>query len=452
MSDPLPNSDKPASDPNIAAGLPPMPEPAPREELPYQPISGWAIAGLGVSVLCALLVVILTIVGFFQGAPVFIPVWLMGAMAVLGLILSFVGLSHVQNSEGTRVGAGLARIGIWVSVLSGLSYFTYYFVTGLALQSQANAFVMTEGEDSGFFEHLKEGKTNHAFLLTLPAHDRSGRPSDDADMVKRHDTPGKDDTPGLLSRFRESQLSRLLFSDAGKTAEITPGAVQEWKYEKRSYQVFRTYHIKTKEIECDVYMAVFSTEGGDAGGGSRKWFVNMEQSGLLPDSRKPTQFGQGISMLRFRAKEWLEKWASDLNNGQAFKAIAEKDRTRWDAVAGAGLENAEFRTLLHGMFASNSKGRIATFQVPARADDLGKWEEKDGRIRFYQTFRVSFPKEPGNPALVSGTGTIVLETPGPVQPESYSMNAPPPDWNIISIVFTQATYGAGKGGPPGFPG
>jgi hypothetical protein len=41
-------------------------------------------------------------------------------------------------SEPERIAKRLARAGLWFSLLSGLSYFSYYYFTGLALEGQAN--------------------------------------------------------------------------------------------------------------------------------------------------------------------------------------------------------------------------------------------------------------------------------------------------------------------------
>src|SRR5262245_24730438 len=99
MSEPL----RSTNDAGIQAGLPPAPaEPAAApESIAYQPISGWAIAGAGVGGLFALVVAASTIVAFWQGAPMFFPVWIVG-VAILGFVLSLIGQRHVQNSEGTR--------------------------------------------------------------------------------------------------------------------------------------------------------------------------------------------------------------------------------------------------------------------------------------------------------------------------------------------------------------
>ena len=52
----------------------PLPTPqGPSEQLAYQPISGWAIAGFALGSLFTLLVASSAVVAFFQGAPFFFP-------------------------------------------------------------------------------------------------------------------------------------------------------------------------------------------------------------------------------------------------------------------------------------------------------------------------------------------------------------------------------------------
>src|SRR2546423_1861487 len=128
----------------------------PSEPLAYRPISGWAIAGLAVGGFYALLVAISGAVAFYQGAPFFYPDWVL-VVPILGIGLSLFGQRHVATSEGTRAGAKLAQWGFRLSLVAGLVYVSYYFVTRYTLQSQANTFVMEIRDDGGFLKRLCKG-------------------------------------------------------------------------------------------------------------------------------------------------------------------------------------------------------------------------------------------------------------------------------------------------------
>src|SRR5712691_7439167 len=121
------------------------------EPLVYRPISGLAVAGLALAGLYTALVIVSTLVALIQGIPFFLPGWVV-LLAVAGACLSFLAQRHIQNSEDTRAGLALARWGFWLSIIAGLGYATYANVTGMALKSQANAFLMEKDQegDAGF--------------------------------------------------------------------------------------------------------------------------------------------------------------------------------------------------------------------------------------------------------------------------------------------------------------
>src|SRR5262245_13536477 len=128
----------------------PIAPPPSGEPLTYKPLSGLALAGFAAGALFALLVLASTAVGLVKGVPFFFPLWTL-LLAAAGVVLSLLGQGQIKNSEGTRAGLGLARAGLWLSVFAGLGYFAYYSVTGLALTSQADAFLREEGDPSGGF-------------------------------------------------------------------------------------------------------------------------------------------------------------------------------------------------------------------------------------------------------------------------------------------------------------
>ena len=377
----------------------------------YQPISGWAIAGFITSGLFAILVAISTVVALIQGAPMFFPMWIL-TLAILGIVLSLVGHHQVQTSEGTRAGAKLARIGVWLSLVSGLGYLSYYYVTALALESQANAFLMEKGEDTGFFPLMLEGaaspvKTNAAFLMTMPAYARNCRPDNIQAMAELHDPVGKDGSPGPLSQFKDGMIARLFSGHLAKDAEITPGPVQSWTYEKRSYTVIRTYHVKTQEAEIDLQMMVSSTEAESAGQG-RKWWVDIRKSGPLK-AMTLTPTGEGIRLLRQHAHGWLTNRITEINNGDAYPAIIQKDKTDWNLIDD---KDGEIRAVWKNAFTGSGKNRIVNFKVVSGTYEVGvygKWSTAKAQIQHY--FRCVLPKEPGASSCVyTLDGEIFLET------------------------------------------
>src|SRR5262249_49022994 len=147
----------------------------------------------------------------------FLPTPLL-AVALGGVVLSVLALRQIRNSEGTRAGTGLARWGLWLSLVSGLGAGTFALFSGLAVEMQAAAFLMdkdTAGRNSGFFPLLQEGKVNEAFLLVLVPRDRERvpHPESDKEMEEIFDRISSFDPKspkGLLTTFRESDFVRML--------------------------------------------------------------------------------------------------------------------------------------------------------------------------------------------------------------------------------------------------
>src|SRR5262249_12784564 len=153
--------------------------------------------------------------------------------------LSLLGQRHIKNSEGTRAGLPLARWGFWLCLVTGLGYVAYSYVTGLALTSQANAFLLEETPDGGFLPRLMNGgqdpvQLGTAFLLTLPSTYRKGvTAEDERGLVLVHDQ-SKGEDPGRLSSFRQHFLVRAFGPGVADQVSVQPLGVQDWGYEQKS--------------------------------------------------------------------------------------------------------------------------------------------------------------------------------------------------------------------------
>src|SRR5580704_583852 len=181
------------------------------DTIQYKPLSLLAVAGFSVSVFFALLILAFAADGLLRGQPFFLPAILI-LLPLAGAVLSGLGLWEVQNSEGTRAGAKLAKWGLALSLVVGICYYVYQNVTGLAIIQQANSFLMDKDVDSGFFPRLQGAKVDvySAFLLTLPPGERPNiNPANNAEM-ERLDMPNAQAARGMVSRFLESHLVRVI--------------------------------------------------------------------------------------------------------------------------------------------------------------------------------------------------------------------------------------------------
>lgn len=407
----------------------------PQEPLAYRPISGWAIAGCGAGGLFAVLVAASTIVGLFQGSPVFFPMWVV-VLPALGILLSLLGQRDIQNSEGTRAGGKIANAGLWLSIVSGLTYFSYYFVTGLALQSQANDFLMEKGPDSGFFPLIKEGATNPAqlnaaFLLTKPKNLRRTDPSDEAMMRSLHDLGTKEGAPGPLTQFRDNLLVRVFYKHLAKDAEITPLTVQDWLYEKKSYKVVRVYRVKTIEVEMEMLMVAASAEGEPGQG--RHWFVNMNESKANKTTKTFTPLGQSVAKLRAAAIDFAEAKIGAYNGGEGIPDVNQFDQTPWHLLNLDDKERDKLRDFSRKLLGSAQKTRIRQFSIFTNGEDPGNWEQVEGKIRFIIPVRLTLYLDGSTDFPVNTLAHLLVESRQAVDP---AHPAAMPDWNMIGIEFT----------------
>jgi hypothetical protein len=455
-----PASDPAASSTAFKAGLPvPPPPPA---ELAYRPISGFAIAGFVVASLFALMVLAATVVALYQGAPFFYPVWVLIVPAV-ALVLSLVARNQIRASEGTRAGEKLAARGFWISLLAGLGYFVYYYVTGLAITSQANTF-LTEAvdKDSGFFPHLQKFADNpdsrtdlyYAYLFTVPIASRAGaRPEDEVSMLRAHDQSTPEGIPGAINMFRKHYLVRYITAAPGNQVKIEPLGVQSWEYESRSYKVSRIYRITTPEGTVEIPMHVQSSEG-EAAGEQRRWFINLPRTGRPTEKQiKLTRLGEGIRALRISAGMDFVSWKTRLNEGQSFDLTKVDQSTRWDRLGLNDEQRKYIKQRIEDLFAGTETTRLHAMHI-AYEDEmvpLGGWKVlPDNRVQIEHVVKLTLdPQKAKNQPPYHTEAMVLLETKVPVDALSYA-EAPDPHlvWEVRDFRFTRiAPISKTKTGP-----
>jgi hypothetical protein len=416
-------------------------------ELAYRPISALALAGLILGCLFAGMVVISTVVGLVQGLPMFLPGWAL-ALALGAAVVSILAQYRIQSSEGTLAGLALARWGLWLSVLLGVTYFVYTWVTGLALTKQATDFLMEKAdEESGFFPRLKNAGKNRtdlyqAFLLSLPVTNRGGsKASNEQEMLNRYDQPGKDGEGGNLSKFSKHPL--VLALSKNPDAAIVPLSVVEWSYDKNAYHVVRNYRISIADLVFELPVAVQSSEGAKEGE-QRKWFVDMSKvPGRFP-VRRPTARGDKTLTLRQDSKNYLERRRRELFDNLPMPEYKDTD-TDWDKVVPQAGYRDHIRKVLTEVFACR---RRPPFQIGITSDDdFADLSVVDGgRIQVLHLLRMILSPSSGQQAFNLET-EFTLETAAPID-----LDAPLDTtiiWNIRKVRLTRAVAAPQVTSPPG---
>src|SRR5436309_2834297 len=130
------NANPEAAEPILRLG--PTAPPAPEET--YRPLSMLAVAGFGLAVLYAVIVVGGGLISFFIRAPWLLSFWAV-LLPLIAFAVSWVALQRIRDSEGTLGGESLAKTGVGLSVVFGLTYASYYTATRFAKIQQATSFV-----------------------------------------------------------------------------------------------------------------------------------------------------------------------------------------------------------------------------------------------------------------------------------------------------------------------
>lgn len=419
-----------------------MPEPLMSEsagDVTYRPLSAWAVAGLGVSILYALLVLFSGWVALSAGAPIFFPGWI-HVIPIVAFVLCLVGRNQILGSEDTRAGLKLAQTGMWLSLFTGLGYFTYVYAIGLAVTAQANQFLLAEGPDTGFFPIVqKSGEKNEglnaAFLLTQPAGSRGSiAPTEETMMKASYDLPGPDAAPGPLTQFRDHFLIRAL-ARGGEQVAIEPLAIQDWSHQNRSYKVIRNYRIHTPEFEVEATLPVESSEP-IVEGERRKWHLNFREMRITDNRKKYTALGAGIQNLRMHAREVLmRKGLSAVSPGGD---PSQQDRTDWQKLLPEEEGKAKvLRKALH-----QSLLRKRADEPGLEILDASLWGRENGRIWLGFNFRLMAPPDQGFEGYTM-QGMMRLESGKPVNPEDFATSPPIFDslsWELkeVRVIRTQS--------------
>jgi hypothetical protein len=392
----------------------------------YRPISGFAIAGLALSGLYAVLVLISAIVRFFwPGYMILLP--------ILGVGLSILAIWQIRTAEGTRAGMKLAQWGVWLGLLSGGGYALYDAVTTFAIKVQANRFLMEAGEDSGFFPLLEKDDLHAAFLLTQTYARRFGaKPQDETAMRVQFDIPMSPSPTGIMTRFMDSNLVRIFKQAYLEHGAVTvePAGIRAVIYSPLGPKVARAYQVSTPEANVEIVVVVQSTDNAGEG---RKWFVVWTDplSSMSPIKRTPVGFR--MLDLRMGTRDVVDRWIEKDNRGAAKEKGPIKKVEHAEIPAADRAEIIQdFKRRLDTMPA-NRLARLLKFSDP----NFAFWSMTDGKLRIEHHFQLAvLGDEAGTEGFRYMTfGRFIVETPAPADPGTTSFT---PQWKLTEITLERA--------------
>ncbi len=375
----------------------------------YNPLSKLAILGLGLSALYAGIVVVETLIALRSYTPLFLPDWLL-ILPLAGAALCLLALRQIRNSEGTLSGDKLCRWGLALSVLSGLGYGAYYLATGWAIQHQANSFLMTKGDDSGFFDHLQRGKREdieRAFLLTQRWSQRKNKSPENRESMSFYKQPVDTKDPrGLLDQFTDSTIVHRIVQSGRENKPIVPLGVRSWKYQNGEYVVERSYRIETSEMAMDILVPVQSNETDSGPGEPRHWNVLWEQVRPLT-AAELTPLGRNVEVLRNKASNFFQIWLKHFELGILSEDVPAHD-VKWDSSALKITDEGRLKKIREELdcifttkgFKEFAKDELARLRVDKVKNADIPWQEADGHVEFIFPINVALPATTPRPNVV----------------------------------------------------
>jgi hypothetical protein len=302
--------DRPAGSEQQGTSAPGVPPGLPEPEV-YQPLSLPALAGFGLAVVYAALLVVSSLVALFTRTPLLLP----GALFLVPLAAAavcWIGRNQIRASEGTRGGSVFASWGIGLSLVCGLLYACYCGGTYFAVRQQAAALA------EQWLDLLRNDEVARAYRLTItPAF----RPADNAALVGELQQRFNDEgTRGITwDHFRQGDLVGL-FHQARRDVQVQPLGVADWDYDKGSYVVKIRYRIATPYLAGDLVVALSGSKAPAGEYEGREWQVLAEGTHLQPETMKRTPEGEQRMQAAMMARMDAEKWTRFFTSGQDLDA------------------------------------------------------------------------------------------------------------------------------------
>jgi hypothetical protein len=472
--------------PHEGSMLPPAPQHG--EDPVYRPLSGFALAGFSLAAVYCAIVVVLAIVAVVARKPALMSGWWV-LLPILAVALAVIGWLQIQSSEGTRTGRSLAGWAITLSLVVSLGYWAYYTAIFYVIRNQAQSYCMK------FFDKLREGKVESAFLMALAPKQRTAMREDNPNLREiieqrfNVESPGKKSATGGFTLFK-NHLITYVIRQGGPDVQITPLGVDSWEFATDGYVVRQRYRIATPDMVLNALVVARSTESHGKELVGREWAVILQESTSEMSQLEPTDSGIRLLALARHAEAFLDQWKSRLQSPAVYdnvedyfgtlsadqrKEVAQNVAPRsaalvvgsagsggWTAWGSAGaatidLENRMpgYQAFVHGglvkidenFWPTNAKARQAaltevrqvfhaTAELPwgvmeVTPDRKAYWSRENDRVVFRR-------------AVTFRVRTMLPSIEGEVQlacdPKVMEVGPTPDTWQILGITLTNQRY------------
>jgi hypothetical protein len=378
----------------------------------YQPLSLLALAGFGLAVIYALVVLAGGAIALLGHIPWLMPYWTF-LLPIAVLIVCWAARMRILDSEGALSGLAFTTWASRLAVLIAIPYAAYYFAAFLAVRSQA---INAANE---FFQKIKEDRLEEAFLMS------QGPPPKDKDVSQlREDIEARFNQPmgpgqaGPFTRFRHESFVRYIEMDPSQTA-IVPTGVASWDYttsgDKRGYRLLLTYHIANPLVEFDMNVDTFGRDPKPGESKGRQWQVQLMRSEtlIIKDSTRWTLRGEESRRKMEAALKFAEDWVAKVNDFDTLKPAEREaysklvrldDQKFW---AGKQQRDAMIRRI-RNTFQIGAKGPMPPFTLMFQQGAVPLLRENDGRTTVWIDVMLRYIEEGGVMPLYTVNGQLVV--------------------------------------------
>lgn len=266
----------------------------------YAPLSGLAVAALGVAVVFVLVLLAFALPAWASGQPL-LEVWLFVFPAV-GVALAFIARRQVRNSEGARTGEGYANAAWWICMVAGACYLSHWLATEWGVRSDAERSMTTWAEKfrAGNPSDPNDAAVREAYLKTLdPGQVGAFTANPKLLQAPQYAMP--------LARLRNSPL--LLVSARNPEATLVPQGLKGWQMlPEGKVECVVAANLKCREGEFPVLVEMqgVNTDKG------RVWRVAPNQMYCDPNLGVRTRYGWLIAALDRESQSQCEQFVNVL--------------------------------------------------------------------------------------------------------------------------------------------
>jgi hypothetical protein len=274
----------------------------------YRALSLMAMAGFGLAVLYALVVLVGGAVSLMAHIPWLMPYWTF-LLPIAALIVCRAARTRILSSEGTLSGLAFTTWGSRLAILFSVTYAAYYFATFLAVRGPAI------NHANEFLEKVKSGQRLQAFLMTLDIPNKNKSTDELRNEIETRFNqpqggPGGG-APGAFTRFCQDRFVRFLEMD-GEQASTVPTGVAFWEYSKGGYRVLLNYHVATSLVEFDLQVETIGRDPKPGEPKGRQWQVVVTRglTSIVPDTLKETPRGSDFEQKTMKAQQFAQDWVA----------------------------------------------------------------------------------------------------------------------------------------------